>query len=453
MKIKTKIHLLSTLLMLVILTLTNIGIYFLFEKMAYDTEYNQLRTQAKELTTSLSKLTGQNDPRNVLLAYIPPNGAVRIVDKTGKVKANVQSAEGIKSFKPDLEQGERYAIDTFDGVPVLSMRMPVIWKDGEVVELTMIQLLDNTKHNLNTLVIVLIGVMLVAMIPIVISSIALGRIVTQPIEKLIKTMAQSRKAGTFEKIAVVAEGRDEMTQMGRTFNDMMEQLERNYKKQEQFVSNASHELKTPLTVIESYARLLSRHGFDDRSVAEEAVVAILGESIRMKEMIKQMLLLAKNHEKGAFKFGESDVYALIEKTLQPMRQAYAREFYLEGNGPAIVVTDAEKLRQLLYILLDNARKYSDKEIKTVIEENVTGFTISVIDAGNGIPQDALPYLFHRFYRVDEDRNRKTGGTGLGLSIAKEIADGLGAELEIESIVGEGTTVWLFIPKNRILTVS
>ena len=134
-----------------------------------------------------------------------------------------------------------------------------------------------------------------------------------------------------------------------------------------------------------------------------------------------------------------------------MRQAYARDFILEGKGPAIAVTDVEKLRQLIYILLDNARKYSDREVKTVINENEVGITISVIDYGNGIPADALPRIFDRFYRVDEDRNRKTGGTGLGLAIAKELADGLGAELEVESIIGMGTTFRIFIPKERILT--
>ncbi|CAM3272111.1 HAMP domain-containing histidine kinase [Filibacter tadaridae] len=451
MKLKTKIHLFSTLLMLVILSLTNVGIYFLFEKMAYDTEYNQLRMQAEELTSSLSKMTSQNDSATVLRAYIPPNGAIRVLDSEGKEKVTVASAEGIKSFNPVIKQGERYSIDKFDGTPVLSLRVPGIWTNGDVVELQMIQLLNDMEQNLNTLVLILIGVTLVAMIPIIVSSMVLGRIVTRPIEKLMKTMAQSRNAGTYGKIVVSANEKDEMAQMGRTFNEMMEQLELNFKKQEQFVSNASHELKTPLTVIESYARLLSRRGFDDRSVAEEAVGAIVGEAVRMKEMIEQMLQLAKNHEQNEIDLKEINLRALIEKTLQPMRQAYAREFILEGDSHAIAVTDAGKLRQLLFILLDNARKYSEKEIKTVITESVHGFSVLITDYGNGIPADALPHIFDRFYRVDEDRNRKTGGTGLGLAIAKEIADGLGAELKIESIVGMGTTVDLFIPKEGPLT--
>ena len=181
---------------------------------------------------------------------------------------------------------------------------------------------------------ILFGVILIAMIPITISSAALGRIVIHPIDNLIKTMSESRQTGTYEKIEVPAEGKDEMAQMGHEFNDMMGQLESNFKKQEQFVSNASHELKTPLTVIESYARLLTRRGFDDRPVAEEAIGAILNESIRMKNMIEQMLHLARNQEQTVPNFAETDINALVEKTLQPMRQAYTRDFIImKGTVP------------------------------------------------------------------------------------------------------------------------
>jgi two-component system, OmpR family, sensor histidine kinase ArlS len=451
MKLKTKIHLFSTLLMLVILTLTNTGIYFVYKKLAFDTEYHQLTTQSQDLIASLSRMTGKTDPATVLRAYIPPQGVVRVVDTTGKVKVAVQSAEGIENYSPEIMPGDQYSIGQYLGTPVLTMQVPVIWTDGKVAELQIIQLLSDVKHTLGLLMLILLGVTLIAMIPITASSIALGRIVIQPIENLIKTMSQSRQTGKYEKIDVLAEGKDEMTQMGREFNDMMGQLESNFIKQEQFVSNASHELKTPLTVVESYARLLTRRGFDDRSVAEEAIEAILNESIRMKDMIEQMLYLARSQEQVAFNFMETDINALVEKTLLPMRQAYTRDFIHEGNGPLTAVTDPDKLRQLLFIFLDNARKYSEREIKTTISETETAISIAVTDYGNGIPEEALPHLFDRFYRVHEDRNRKTGGTGLGLAIAKELADGLGAELEIESTVGMGTTFRIIIPKDRILT--
>lgn len=434
--------------MLVILSLTNIGIYYLFGKMAYDTEYNQLHRQSQEITKSFSQMTEDVDPKTIIRAYKNPNGAIRVFDVTGDELVAIEAIGEVRNFTPIFKKPEdRYSIQKFEGVPVLAIRTPVIWSNGEVVELQMIQPLLDVKETLRTLFLVLIGVTVIAMIPITISSVVLGRILTQPIEKLIQTMAQSRKSGTYEKIKLPSKGKDEMAQMAVTFNEMMDQLELNYNQQEQFVSNASHELRTPLTVIESYARLLTRRGFDDRDVAEEAVEAILSESVRMKDMIEQLLQLARSHEKIAFTFSETNLYEQIEKTLQPMRQAYTRELTLEGDNPAIVRTDSEKCRQLMFILLDNARKYSEDLIKVSIEATVDGFSIAIIDYGNGIPEEALPQLFNRFYRVDEDRSRKTGGTGLGLAIAKEFADGLGATLKVESIYGMGTTIRIFMPKD------
>jgi len=217
------------------------------------------------------------------------------------------------------------------------------------------------------------------------------------------------------------------------------------------VSNASHELKTPLTVIESYANLLSRRGFADLAVAEEAVAAIVSESGRMKEMIEQLLELAREGTSQSFEFIETDIYSLIETTLKPMRHVYAREFILEGESTIFTVTDPIKLKQLLFILLDNARKYSDQEINIAITNTEKILSIVVKDYGKGIPQAALPHVFDRFYRVDEDRNRKTGGTGLGLAIAKEIADGLGATLQIDSIVNAGTVVTILIPTSSSIS--
>lgn len=451
MKLKTKIHLFSTLVMLVILAVTNVGIYMLFEKMAHDTEYNQLLIRSTEVTTSLSKMTNQMNAGTIVRAHLPPNGAIRIVDDKGKSKVTTESVFGLEKEHFDINPKERYTIGDFNETQTMFIRVPIIWMDGEVVQLEIIQVLEDLKNNLGLLQLVLIGMTIVAMIPIAASSVALGRIVTQPVEKLISTMAASQLSGTYEKIQVSVEGKDELAQMGRTFNDMMEQLEQNYKKQEKFVSNASHELKTPLTVIESYARLLTRQGFDNRAVALEAVEAIRSETGRMKEMIAQMLELAKSNEHLTFEFVKTDLQVLVEKTIQPMRQAYARDFVIEGNQSIMLVTDANRLKQLLFILLDNARKYSDREIKIAVHEQEELIVISVMDYGDGISEQHLPHIFDRFYRVDEDRNRKTGGTGLGLAIAKDIAAGLGAELKIESIVGMGTTIRIMIPKERILT--
>lgn len=447
MKLKTKIHLFSTLLMIVILALTNIGIYFLFEKMAHDTEYRQLLNRSKELTATLSKTTGETEMATVLRAYLPASGAIRILDADGKGNLTVESSSGEwRNFKGTIDRDKAYTLIRFDGTQVMAIQVPAILPTGEVAQVELMEKMEATVHNLKLLKLILMSVTVLAMIPILISSVTLGRIVTQPIEKLIAAMSASRQAGTYEKITVTNEGKDELAEMERTFNSMMEQLEQNYRKQEQFVSDASHELKTPLTVIEGYARLLSRQGFDNRGVAEEAVGAILGEASRMKSMIEQMLDLAKNHESLTFHMAECDVFSTIQTVVHTMGRSFGREMNIRGNGPVLVQTDEDRLKQLLFILLDNARKYSEREIHTSVKSGEDMVEIAVQDFGRGIPESHLPHIFDRFYRVEEDRNRKTGGTGLGLAIAKEIADGLGGQLLIESKVGSGTTIRLLLPK-------
>lgn len=444
MKLKNKIHSLSTVMMLILLILSNLGIYFTFDRTQHKTEYSQLLGSAKELTVALSKMTDEEEAEIILRAYVPPNGALRVVDENGDDVLTVQSMEGLEKEFPVPKKGEDYTLIPYDGYEALSISIPTIWPTGEVVNLEVTQVLTDLKANLRLLKMVMIGITLFAMIPIVISSMTLGRIVTQPIEKLIQAMTDSRRSGTFQQIAVPEHGKDELAQMGQTFNELMIQLEQNYRKQEKFVSDASHELKTPITVIESYARLLERRGMDKPELTEEALSAIRSETKRMKEMVEQMLDLARNNEPAAYVFEETDVRLVIGDAARMITSAYGRAVRIKGPDQLNVSTDGTHLKQLLIILLDNARKYSEREIDVEMEEQNEYVRICIRDYGKGIPEKDIPFLFDRFYRVDEDRNRKTGGTGLGLAIANEIAIGLGMKLDIESEEGEGTqvTVWL-----------
>ncbi|WP_432353913.1 sensor histidine kinase [Sporosarcina sp. A2] len=447
MKLKNKIHSLSTLMMLILLILSNLGIYFTFDRTQHKTEYSQLLGSAKELTVALSKMTDEEEAEIILRAYVPPNGALRVVDEEGKDILAVQSMEGFDKKFPIPNKDEQYTIVPFNGYEALSIAIPTIWPTGEVVQLEMTQVLTDLKANLKLLRMVMIGITLFAMIPIIISSITLGRIVTQPIEKLIQAMTASRRSGTFQQIAVPDNGKDELAQLGQTFNDLMIQLEQNYRKQEKFVSDASHELKTPLTVIDSYARLLERRGMDKPEITEEALTAIRNETKRMKEMIEQMLDLARNNEPASYVFEETDIRALVDEASRMITSAYGREIHISGPDQMVISTDETHLKQLCIILLDNARKYSQREIDIRIDEQQDFVRIRIRDYGKGIPAKDIPFLFDRFYRVDEDRNRKTGGTGLGLAIANEIAIGLGTKLDIESEEGKGTEVIIWLPKT------
>ncbi len=428
MKLKTKIHLLTTLLMLVILVATNSGIYFLYEKSAYNTEYSQLHTRANDLSSTLSQLNAQTNLQQVLRAYMPAGGAIYVYDGEN-LKTKVQATLDM----PDVTS--------------ITYTMPTIWIDGTIVDITLQQSMEEVESTLDLLKAILIVVSIIATIPIFLASLALGRLILLPLERLNATMRKSASTGKYEKMDIPAKGGDELAKINRTFNMMMEKLEQHYQKQQEFVSNASHELKTPITVIESYAKLLLRRGFDNREVAQESLQAIANESSRMHEMVLQLLELAKNNEHIEIHIEQLELAPFLNKVAAQMQQAYHRAFIVDAKAPQFIYSDEKILKQLLFILLDNARKYSEGDVYISTAETTSHVRMTIQDFGVGIPKEHIPHLFERFYRVTEDRNRKTGGSGLGLAIAHNLAGQLGITIDVESTVGEGSSFTLCIPKE------
>ncbi|RNF38503.1 sensor histidine kinase [Planococcus salinus] len=443
MKLKNKIHLSSTLLTLVILLVLTLIIYFAFSRLTYSTEIDRLQTELDSLVTTLNA-SDSEDPRSILRAYVPVNGLVKVTDSTGELIPPIYDPSITGEF-PSGTEGVSGMIDV-DGERFGYAKAPVIWTDGEVAEIMMAQSFQAVSQNMRTLRFVLLSAILIGMIPIVISSAALGKIVTQPITDLTQTMTRIQRNGKFEKLPVTGDSQDELAQMGNTFNEMMGLLEENYTKQEEFVSNASHELKTPLTVIGSYARLLERQGMEDEKIAEEGLAAIQAETERMKALIEQLLHLARRTEYQT-EMVQVNIVRILEETIGAMKASYDREFLLEAEEPVLTeTTDIAKLKQLLYILLDNARKYSEDRIEVVAKKE--GATvIQIRDYGIGIPKQSLSHVFERFYRVDKARSRETGGFGLGLALAKQLADSLEVTLEIESVEQLGTTISIIFSSN------
>lgn len=446
MKLRTKIHLFTTLLMLALLILINIGVFKLYEELSINTEVEQLEARGEELLTTLNIITNVNTDE-VLRAFMPTNGKIRVLDENGNKITSVAYTLSLEDVQIAIPEGKLYGQTIIDNQPVIMVSYQAIWVDGSIVEIQFIQILNDLARNKELLKLILVIVTVLVAIPILLSSMALSHIILKPLERLSIAMKKNATSGTYERIEHAEAGKDELAEIGRTFNYMMEALETNYKKQEQFVSNASHELKTPLTVIESYAKLLLRRGFTNEKIAKEALEAIVSESSRMNDLIVQMLELAKNKENRALKISHINVTNLLENTVSQMRQAYNRTFEMKVEENVWIYSDEQKLKQLLFILLDNARKYSEKEI--IVSANVIDGKISIAiqDFGIGIPKEYLSHLFDRFYRVNKDRNRKTGGTGLGLSIAKELADFLQIEIEVESEENVGSTFTLLIPET------
>lgn len=233
-------------------------------------------------------------------------------------------------------------------------------------------------------------------------------------------------------------------------NELLERIQKAYSEQTQFVSDASHELRTPISVIQGYADLLSRWGKDDPETLEESIQAIRSETRAMNLLVEQLLFLARgDHKSTKITMKPVNISELIQEVYEEAQMVDKEHvFEIKKEENIWIYGDESLLKQLIRIFLDNAIKYTPEEGKIMFQvtqhEGTAQFHIE--DEGLGIVEEELPRIFDRFYRVDKTRNRKAGGTGLGLSIAQQILEIHKAGIEVTSRVGFGTRFTVSMPK-------
>lgn len=242
----------------------------------------------------------------------------------------------------------------------------------------------------------------------------------------------------------------ELKDLANAINSMLNRIDEAYRSQVRFVSDASHELRTPISVIQGYVNLLDRWGKNDEATLQEAIDAIKSESESMKDLIEQLLFLARgDNETLHLDLEPFDCSEMIEEIFKETQMIDSRHtFRIKDNTRAFVSADRQLMKQALRILIDNSIKYTPDygEILVSVTESDGMVRISVQDNGIGIDPQNLPYIFDRFYRSDESRARKTGGSGLGLAIMKWIIDRHGGTIEVISRKDIGTRTTILLPK-------
>lgn len=443
MNLRKKIYLYTTVLFAVLLIIMNIAVYAVFSKLIYENEQASISNEMANITKIAQSSIGNVPEAELLRALVPSSGMVRLVHPDKKAVTSTSPDEKALSEIPaEYNSSELIKTMRSDKKVYMFASAPVILPDGEIGSFQLTRSMESAEKILRTLRFVLGIVTVLAMIPVLISSAILSKFITRPVATMTATMKEIRNSGQFKRLELEGKSQDELHQMGETFNHMIDLLESNYEKQQLFISNASHELKTPLTVIESYSSLLKRRGLKEPELFNESIEAIHSEALRMKEMTEQLLLLARHDDQWMLDLKMIDLNRFLTQIIRTYGDAFKRTIQLESSlsGNAFIQTDENKLKQLLFIFLDNARKYSDDVIRVTARTEKSEVYIRIEDRGMGISQKDLPRVFDRFYRVDEARNRKTGGSGLGLSLAKEIAGVLGVEIRLESTEGLGTAV-------------
>ncbi|MBH5320452.1 HAMP domain-containing histidine kinase [Paenibacillus sp. GSMTC-2017] len=456
MKLKSKIHFYSSILFAVMLILMNVSIYLLFSRLSIDSQLKQTEAQGVSIAEKIRKSAGKVEEGQLIRAYVPVDGMVRIARQGSAAKPKKDMSTVTSPSEISLSQlavnysaTKQVFVLEYEGRSYASTSIPVIWSTGEVVNIQLTESLNPTMEHLKVLRMVLAVVTAIALVPVVLSSRLLAQLIMRPISAMTATMKDIKRSGRFKRLAQEGQSKDELFEMGETFNDMIELLESNFEKQKRFISDASHELKTPLTVIESYAHLLLRRGKERPELFDESLHAIHSEAVRMKEMTEQLLMLAKHQEQWNVVIKNVVLNELAMESAKAITRAYGREVAVEAPLEQIIAsTDENKLKQLLFIFLDNARKYSEQSITLIVTSSGNERMIAIKDRGIGIPKEDLPKVFDRFYRVDEARTRQGGGAGLGLSLAKEISDAIGARITLDSVQGIGTTITIILTDNR-----
>jgi two-component system sensor histidine kinase VicK len=222
----------------------------------------------------------------------------------------------------------------------------------------------------------------------------------------------------------------------------------------EFVANVSHELKTPLTSIKSYAETLLDGDVEDRGVQDQFLQVINTEADRMSRLVRDLLELSNfDSQSVRLNLERHNVNRLLDNcvlklqvTINQNHQTVQKSY---ASCPIDAVFDYDKIEQVILNILSNAVKYSGEgtDISINLKEAESTFEIVIKDGGTGISENDLERVFERFYRVDKARSRANGGTGLGLSIAKEIVEAHHGQIEIQSALGKGTTVRITLPFN------
>ena len=369
-----------------------------------------------------------------------------------------------KNFYGELASNAQRTINFY---PIETATYTVTWDDGK----TMVKEASYFLYNIRKVIIIVGMAEGIFLLEEIIFGTARVRKVLKPLNEIAETAERlsnmvfdEEKFHSIEdaisKISPVASderihiGDSEFKGLEDAINKLLDRMRDSYRQQARFVSDASHELRTPISVIQGYANMLDRWGKSDESVLDESITAIKSESENMKNLVEQLLFLARGiNGKTQLTIEEFSLSNMIREVVEESKMIDDRHLYSYINLEDVnVYGDVGLLKQTARILVENASKYTEdgENIILKIGRNDKGEPyFSVQDNGIGMDMKDIPHIFERFFRADTARVRKNGGTGLGLSIAKWIIDNHNGYFSVLSRKEIGTRITVYLPEKQI----
>jgi len=431
------------------------------EKLSITTMEQQLIDQSKLAEIYISQihsLEGQEDPENLNLETANMVisklgliiGNVNIYDKSLKLQAASKGKEQLTIEEGLNEKVLKAALETENYAYIIRenkvyFASPITYEGSTIGILEIISpmsLIEKLITGVSKIVLIGAGAFTIIMTLLIVY---IAGKMTKPINRLAR--AATKFAGR-DFTPVEIKGSDEISQLSESFNNMGVQLQDYIQRQKQFVSNVSHELKTPLTAIKGYSEYL-KDEVGDRQDLQKAIYHLNNEATRLGKLVDEVLTLSRmDNSSESFNFQEIDLSELVKDSVEKM-QLRAEKYHIKTRSEIqeniYIKGDKEKLLQVFINLLDNAIKFSPPQsiVEVTLKKEDNKALLRIRDYGIGIPKEAASKIFERFYRAENAEG--IVGTGLGLSIAKHIIDGHKGDIELNPLIEGGTEAIIKLP--------
>ncbi len=402
--------------------------------------YFDIRLKAQAIQENIYQHTGERgiwEELQSLLERISSSARTRIVmaDLDGNVYAD--SSKKLIGETLNTSLSKPFAAFLIDGIPILAYAEPI---DTPQLILAQQQFTSSVNHSL------LLAVIAASLVAIILT-LATSKSILRPVEALIAAARKMEKGDLSQRVNIRPRG--ELGELASAFNAMADGLERLEQLRRNMVSDVAHELRTPLSNIRGYLEAIQ----DDMiAPTPELIESLHEEALLLSQLVEDLQELALA-EAGQIELKREPVFLpeLIERTitaLLPLIQEKDLQVHTELSPDLEPVSaDNRRVSQVLRNLLTNAIRYTPSGGTITISAICYGdkVEVHVHDTGIGIDPDHLPFLFERFYRVDQSRTRSTGGAGLGLAIVKQLVQAQGGDVKVASEVGSGTTFIFTLP--------
>jgi len=409
-------------------------------------EFNRLLANGSNHRDVLTAYFSDTTMKHIVLMEKDGDREVLITNASGEIiSSSNEKEERLQNYLPPLETinatEDQILYADWKDMPYIISVHPYQVKSGQTGYVIMFQSTASIKHLVAKLNMHfgMAGVTSVAALFIIYAF--LSKFLTRPLIRM-KEATEKLSKGDFN-VSLPAIGKDELGELSGSIQKLAGDLERLTVERNEFLAATAHELSTPLTYLNGYSKVARRQGIQEAE-RNRYLDIIAEESERMKDLVNNLLDLAKMDENSfpvskEYFWADSFIQHVI-KLVEPSFGIKKLDLEIELEGDFRIYADPLRLEQILMNLLDNALKYSNEASVVTLQvfkkEDKTVFIIT--DRGIGIPEQDLPFIFEKLYRVEKSRSRTYGGSGIGLSVVKELVEAHGGSIEVTSLLGQGS---------------